>query len=78
VNRDHAAWVGIAVLLISAGLLISQQFVIPPDDGVEGSFREWFWEHRSLDLIVQGGLIFTGALGVAALLPRDKGRTNEP
>ena len=38
----------------------------------EGSFRQWFWESRSLDLVAQVGLIFVGALGIAALLPRDK------
>jgi len=73
VNRDRAAWIGFAVLLVSAGFLIGRQFVIPPD-AVGRSFREWFWEHRSLDLVVQVGLIFTGALGVAALLPRDTER----
>lgn len=39
---------------------------------VEGSFRQWFWESRSLDLVAQVGLIFAGALGIAALLPRGK------
>ena len=39
---------------------------------VEGSFRQWFWESRSLDLAAQVGLIFVGALGIAALLPRGK------
>lgn len=35
-------------------------------------FRTWFWTHRSFDLAVQAGLIFAGALGVAAVLPRQK------
>ena len=35
----------------------------------EGSFRQWFWESRGLDLVAQVGLIFAGALGIAALLP---------
>jgi hypothetical protein len=35
------------------------------------SFREWMWEWRSLDLAVQAGLILTGALAIAALLPRE-------
>ena len=34
------------------------------------SFRQWWWERRSLDLAVQAGLILTGALAIAALLPR--------
>ena len=35
------------------------------DDG----FRAWFWEKRSLDLVVQVVLVFAGALGIAAILP---------
>ena len=31
------------------------------------------WESRSLDLVAQVGLIFVGALGIAALLPKGKG-----
>jgi hypothetical protein len=30
------------------------------------------WQSRSLDLAVQVGLIFVGALGIAALLPRGR------
>lgn len=79
-NREHVAWAGAVVVLLIAGLLIGQQFLAPPDDAhvarcpepVEGSFRQWFWESRSLDLLAQVGLIFVGALGIAALLPRDK------
>jgi hypothetical protein len=36
-------------------------------------FREWFWEIRSLDLLVQMALIFAGALGIAAILPVEDG-----
>ena len=36
----------------------------------EGSFRQWFWESRGLDLVAQVGLIFAGALGIATLLPK--------
>ncbi len=32
-------------------------------------FREWLWEVRSLDLLVQMALVFAGALGIAAILP---------
>jgi len=45
----------------------------PEADGTsaaEGSFRQWFWESRRLDLVVQVGLIFAGALGITALLPQ--------
>jgi hypothetical protein len=66
----------VAVLLI-ASLLIGRHFVLGSGDAREteaadGSFREWFWERRGLDLVAQVGLIFAGALGIAALLPREK------
>ncbi|MCK4962404.1 MAG: hypothetical protein KAS19_07950 [Anaerolineales bacterium] len=72
-DREHVTWVGIVVLLLVAGLLIGQQFMAPPDDARVDSFRQWFWESRSLDLVAQVGLIFVGALGIAALLPKGKG-----
>ncbi len=71
-NREHIAWAGAVVVLLIAGLLIGQQFLAPPDDAQIAPFRQWFWESRSLDLVAQVGLIFAGALGIAALLPRDK------
>lgn len=87
-DRERITWIGTVVVLLIAGLLIGRQLLAPPDDAhvargpepaypeqsrrVEGAFREWFWESRSLDLAVQVGLIFVGALGIAALLPRGK------
>ena len=71
-NREHAAWVGATALLLIVGLLVGRQFLASPGNADVGSFRQWFWENRSLDLLVQVGLIFAGALGIAALLPRGK------
>ena len=87
-SREHVAWIGAVVVLLIVGLLIGRQFLPKPDDAsaarcpepvegacpelVEGSFRRWFWESRGLDLAAQVGLIFVGALGIAALLPRGK------
>ena len=71
-QREHIAWAGTVVVLLVAGLLIGRQFLTPPDDAQIAPFRQWFWESRSLDLVAQVGLIFVGALGIAALLPRDK------
>ena len=71
-QREHVAWAGVVVVLLITGLLIGRQFLAPPDDARIASFRQWFWESRSLDLVAQVGLIFVGALGIAALLPRDK------
>ena len=83
-NREHAAWIGAVVVLLTIGLLIGRQCLATPGvahvaqrselvlSEAEGSFRHWFWESRSLDLAAQVGLIFAGALGIAALLPRGK------
>ena len=77
-NREHIAWLGAAVMLLIVGLLVGWLFLPPAGDtgavrqpeSAAVSFREWFWESRSLDLAAQVGLIFVGALGIAALLPR--------
>jgi hypothetical protein len=37
--------------------------------GGDPGFREWMWESRSLDLLVQMVFVFAGALGIAAILP---------
>ena len=71
-QREHVTWAGAVVVLLVIGLLIGRQFLAPPDDAQIAPFRQWFWESRSLDLVAQVGLIFVGALGIAALLPRDK------
>jgi hypothetical protein len=76
-NHEYAAWIGVVVVLLIVGLLIGQQFLAPPDDAHVGSFRWWFWESRSLDLVAQVGLIFVGALGIAALLPRSRENEEE-
>lgn len=62
--------VALAIILLLGGLLLGRFFVsFPP---VSDGFRTLFWEERALDLAVQVGLIFAGALGVAALLPRNR------
>ena len=71
-NRERITWIGVLVPLLVAGLLIGRLLFAPPEDTTAGSFREWFWENRALDLLVQVGFIFAGALGIAALLPRGK------
>lgn len=70
-QRTRLFWgIVIAVALI-AGWLMGQLF--PPEASravqEDAAFRAWFWERRTLDLLAQAGLIFAGALGVAALLP---------
>lgn len=41
--------------------------------GVERAFREYFWEARGLDALVQAGLIFAGVMGILGLLA-ERGR----
>jgi hypothetical protein len=70
VRREDRAWIVLAVVLLIGGMLIGRRVLELA--GGEGTtpFRTWFWDHRSLDVAVQGALILVGALGVAALLPR--------
>ena len=69
-GSDRAVWAGVATVLLVVGLLIGQRFSSPASDIAASQFRSWFWENRGLDLVAQVGLIFAGALGIAALLPR--------
>ena len=71
-NREHFVWVAAMIVLLLGGILIGQQFMTQPRETNATAFRQWFWEARSLDLAVQVGLIFVGALGISALLPRGK------
>jgi len=76
-SREDIPWLGFAILLLLGGLFIGQRFVIAPQDEqcTENSHRQfgqWFWTGRALDLAVQAGLILACALGIVALLPRDK------
>ncbi len=71
-NLENLTRIGGIALLLIGGLLVGRM-VRPPQSMVVSTidtFRTWFWEHRTLDLWVQVGLIFAGALGVAAVLPK--------
>ena len=73
-SRERALQIGIVIALLVAGMLVGWYFSVTPGDATSTAagnvFREWFWEQRSLDLLVQVTLIFVGALGVAAVLPK--------
>ncbi len=79
-SRERVIQVGFIVGMLIVGLLIGWYFnadavirSLPGDSpatATGNAFREWFWEHRGLDLLVQVALIFVGALGVAAVLPK--------
>jgi hypothetical protein len=72
VSRENLPWLGLALLLLIGGWFVSQRMLVrlPADEAKIETFREWLWGTRSLDLAVQVGIIFVGALGIAALLPR--------
>lgn len=70
-RRERIIALGVTILLLVGCPLISQRVVTLPQGDNVATFRQWFWEHRNLDLAVQVGLIFVGALGISALLPRE-------
>ena len=81
-RREYAPWMVVALLLLAIGLLVGRWAVSGrpeaggPERDPDRAFREWFWNRRNLDLITQVGLIFAGALGVAAILPgQDEARS---
>jgi len=75
-NRERMIQVVVVAAMLTVGLRIGWYFDTRPaldsydSIATSNSFREWFWEHRSLDLLVQVALIFVGALCVAAVLPK--------
>ncbi len=76
---EYVLWLVLVVVLLIGGALIGRALRPPASDlpaeasGAspidETAFRDWFWDRRSLDLVVQVALVFAGALGVAAILP---------
>jgi len=72
VSRENVPWLVLAVLLLVGGWFASQRMLValPADAETVETFREWLWGTRSLDLAVQVGIVFVGALGISALLPR--------
>ncbi|HOV47237.1 MAG TPA: hypothetical protein PLM06_01200 [Anaerolineae bacterium] len=76
-NRSHLLeLLLLALLLLGSWYLgrgvLREANLAQPATGEPLDFRTWFWTHRSFDLAVQVGLVFVGALGVAAVLPREK------
>lgn len=70
-KREHFIWIAAVGGLLLLGLLIGRG-VATPESFTNDNFRTWLWEHRTLDLLAQVGLILVGALGVAAVLPRHR------
>ncbi len=76
-SRNRLLWAFLLALLLVSGWAVGSSILreaeaSAPDTEAPLDFRTWFWTHRSFDLAVQAGLIFAGALGVAAVLPRRK------
>jgi|GEM_PF-1079346 len=70
-RAERLIWASLVIIVLVGGWLMGR--ALKPEDREAASraaaFRGWFWERRTLDLLAQVGLIFAGALGVAALLP---------
>ncbi len=72
-TRERLIRIGVVLALLIGGWLIEQRHEAtleaaetgPPN----GDFRAWFWERREMDLFVQIGLLFLGAVSITALLP---------
>lgn len=60
------------LLLFSGGALfmLMNGNVTPAETAT--SFQSWLWDKRGLDLVVQVLLVFSGALGIAAILPDEE------
>lgn len=74
-KRETILWSTLAAVLLFVGLAVGRTLAPGASDHVEdiaSTFRTWFWERRTIDLLVQVGLIFAGALGVAAILPHPR------
>lgn len=68
------SWTLLLIALLAFGLLMGRWFWTSSDLLEAESFRVWWWENRELDIAVQVGLVFTGALGIAALMPPERER----
>ncbi len=63
-----ASLLGILILLLIGW--VAFYLLNPGAVEVESTgFKEWMWEYRSPDILVQMALVFAGALGIAAILP---------
>ena len=63
-------FVFVVIILLFSGWLLFRVLNSAELGNEEASgFSQWFWEKRSLDLVIQIALVFAGALGIAAILP---------
>ncbi|HET90776.1 MAG TPA: hypothetical protein ENN99_08580 [Chloroflexi bacterium] len=73
-NRNQLLVIVVITALLTGGVLVQRGLDVTTEDtgSDDGGFRAWFWSYRTLDLAVQVGLLFAGALGVAAVLPHER------
>lgn len=71
-NRRLTPQLVVLAALLIIGLLVGRWLWGPWEPPSATSFRVWWWEHRELDVVAQVGLVFVGALGIAALMPPEK------
>ncbi|HCU57982.1 MAG TPA: hypothetical protein DF984_07170 [Anaerolineaceae bacterium] len=62
-------YLSIIFILLGSGLILFRLLNQNISPTAEPGFREWLWEARQLDVIVQVLFVFGGALGIAAILP---------
>lgn len=70
-DRRLTSWAFVLAVLLAIGLMVGRWLWNPSGVAPPTSFRTWWWECRELDVAVQVGLVFAGALGIAALMPPD-------
>jgi hypothetical protein len=72
-KRSTKILVILVLFLLVTGYLF---FILINPEGVQSSyqpnFQTWLWEKRGMDLVVQVLLVFSGALGIAAILPLEE------
>ncbi len=71
-SRRLSSGVVLLAFLLLVGLAVGRLVWEPLEPSTGTAFRVWWWEHRAGDLAAQVGLVFAGALGIAALLPPEE------
>jgi len=72
-RRRFTSWAFLLAVFLVMGLIVARWLWTPSTLPPATSFRVWWWRNRELDLAVHVGLVFAGALGIAALMPPEAG-----